>query len=146
MALHNLNPAKHRAAQDAIDAAQDAASAAKDVGGSEALALTDVGNIDTITIVGVCHFQRVDDTVTVSGAATVDTSGAGATTFGIAFPTGHGIANVAAATEVHGTYVDAAGDVGVIDGDASNERAECIFTAAADASRVGYFTFSYVAD
>jgi len=145
MAIHNISPARHLIYQTAIDDAQDAASVAKDVGGAEALAMTAVTNCTSV-IVGVCHFKRIDDVVIVSGRVTVDPTLAAATEFGIDFPTGHAIANVAAATEVHGAYVDANGDVGLISGDTTNERATVDFTAAADTSRVGSFVFSFVAD
>lgn len=147
MSLWNLNPAKHRAAQDAIDAAQDAASAAKDVGGSEALTFLDGTNLDGAPVtIGVTHFQRVDDTVTVSGRVTIDPTAGAATEFGIPFPTGHGIANVAAATEVHGHLICANGDVGLISGDVTNDRASVNYTSTDGTATTGYFTFSYVAD
>ncbi len=145
MAIHNISQARHLIAQTAIDDAQDTASAAKDVGGAEALAMSAVTNCTSV-IVGVCHFKRVDDIVIVSGRVTVDPTLAAAVEFGIDFPTSHAIANVAAATEVHGHYIDANGDVGLIEGDTTNERATVNFTAAADTSRVGYFMYSFEAD
>ncbi len=144
MALHNETPARHQARQAAADAAQNAALLS--VGDTEALAITAGTNCDTTVIVGVCHFQRVDDIVTVSGRVTVNTGGAGATDFQIALPAAHNIANIAAAAEIHGSYVDASGDVGLISGDAANETAKVDFTSGADSTRVGAFTFSYEAD
>lgn len=131
MARHNLNPAKLAELRRGV---------------AEALAFTGVTNIDTAVIVGVCHVQRVDDVVTVSGRVTIDPTAAAATEFGIDFPARQGIVNVANAAEVHGIYVDEDGDSGIISGDTTNERATVNFTAAAGTSRVGYFTFSYVAD
>ncbi len=149
MALHNEPPQRHQSRQAAVDAAQDVVVAALDLtgaGGTEALAFTTGTNVNAATIVGVAHFQRVDDIVIVSGRVTIDTDASGATDFQIALPAAHDIANIAAATEIHGSYVDADGDVGLISGDITNETAQVDFTSGADSTRVGAFLFSYVAD
>jgi hypothetical protein len=153
MAAHNLSPAKllaHNEGLNLDDLAAAAVAAAvadiADIGGTEALAFTGVTNIDTVVIVGVCHFQRVDDTVVVSGRVTIDPTAGAATEFGIALVTGHLIANIAAATEVHGIMVAANGDSGVISGDATNERATVNYTSTDGTATVGYFIFTYEAD
>lgn len=147
MATHNLSPLKHRVHQDAVDAAQNAANAAANIGGAEALTFYDVTNLDGVpTIVGVCHFQRVGNVVTVSGRVTIDPTAGAATEFGIAFPTGHEIADVADADEVHGIMVAANGDSGIVSGDATNDRATVNYTSTDGTATVGYFSFSYVAD
>lgn len=132
MSLHTLPPARHQA---------------RHVGGSEALTFYDGTNLDTTpVIIGVCHFHRVDDVVIVSGRVTIDPTAAAATEFGIAFPTDHAIANVAAATEVHGVFTAANGDAGTISGDTTNERASVNYTAVGGTATTGAFTFSFIAD
>ena len=145
MALHNEAPAIHHARQAAVDAAQD--EALLSVGDSESLTFYDGTNLDGVPVtIGVTHFQRVDDIVVVSGRVTIDPTIGAATEFGIAFPTGHGIANVAAATEVHGYLVCANGDVGLISGDTTNERASVNYTSTDGTATTGHFIFSYEAD
>jgi hypothetical protein len=150
MADHNLSPARHLAAQVAVDDAQDVVVAALDatgVGSSEALTFLDGTNLDNAPVtIGVTHFQRVDDIVIVSGRVTIDPTAGGAVEFGIPFPTGHAIADVAAATEVHGHLICANGDAGLISGDTTNERASANYTATDGTATTAYFTFSYVAD
>lgn len=147
MALHNEGPARHQSRQAATDAAQDAAGAAKDIGSSEALTFFDGTNLDGAPVtIGVTHFHRVDDVVIVSGRVTIDPTAGGAVEFGIPFPTSHGIADVAAATEVHGHIICANGDAGLISGDTTNERASVNYTATDGTATTGYFAFSYVAD
>lgn len=150
MAIHNLPPARLKEYHDDIDDAQDVVIAALDatgVGSSEALTFLDGTNLDNAPVtIGVTHFHRVDDIVIVSGRVTIDPTAGGAVEFGIPFPTGHGIADVAAATEVHGHIICANGDAGLISGDTTNERASVNYTATDGTATTGYFTFSYVAD
>ncbi len=150
MALHNEPPARHRGRQVAADAAQDAVVSALDasgVGDNEALTFLDGTNLDGAPVtIGVTHFERQDDIVTVSGRVTIDPTAGNPVEFGIPFPTGHAIANVAAATEVHGYLICANGDVGLISGDTTNNRASVNYTASDGTETTGYFTFSYEAD
>ena len=132
MSLHTLPPARHQA---------------RHVGGSEALTFYDGTNLDNApVIIGVCHFHRVDDVVIVSGRVTIDPTAGGAVEFGIDFPTDHAIADVAAATEVHGTITCANGDAGTISGDTTNERASVNYSATDGTATTGAFVFSLVAD
>jgi hypothetical protein len=149
MAIHNLPPARLKSYHDDEDSDQNVVIAALDATGSgvsEALAFTVGSNVTTAVIVGTCRYQRIDDVVTVSGSVTVDLDSTGASVFLIAFPTLADIANVAAAAEVSGVYIDADGDIGVIVGDVTNDAAEVTFSATAATARIGHFWFSYVAD
>ncbi len=106
------------------------------------LAITDGANV-AVSAAGPARFQRIGNTVFVSGSLTVDTTlGAPtATDLNIALPIASALA---AATELSGTIVGNGGaDVGTIVGDAGTDDALAAWSASHTDVQTYTYQFSY---
>lgn len=104
--------------------------------------LTNVANLDGSTAYS-CQYMRVDTVVTVSGQVEVNpTLAATSTQLGISLPVASNLAN---ANECAGSAgaSGVAGQVAAIRGDATNNRAELVFTAGDVTNQPMFFTFAY---
>ncbi len=103
--------------------------------------LTNVANLDASTAYS-CQYLRVGSVVTVSGRVDVDPTAAVATQLGISLPVASNLAN---ANECAGTgFASAiAGQGAAIRGDATNDRAEMVWTAVDITNQPMFFSFCY---
>jgi hypothetical protein len=106
--------------------------------------LTNGTNVTSSTA-SSCQYMRVGNTVTVSGKINVTPTSTGATDLGISLPIASAIANdnECGGTGAVGNTTDLFGSVR---GDATNDRAELIFTIGATGTTSAqdwYFTFTY---
>lgn len=106
--------------------------------------LTNGTNVTSSTA-SSCQYMRVGNTVTVSGKVNVSPTTTGATALGISLPIASAIANnnECAGTSTVGSTTDLFGSVR---GDATNDRAEMIFTigvTGTTSAQDWFFTFTY---
>lgn len=110
-------------------------------GGTYTPTLTGVANVSASTAY-VCHYMRVDGTVTVSGKVDIDPNvSATSTKLGMSLPIASDIGTVADVGGV-GSCVDISQVAGIL-GDVTNNRAQFEFINTTTANRSFYFTFSY---
>lgn len=106
--------------------------------------LTNTTNVASSTA-SSCQYMRVGNTVTVSGKINITPTSTGATALGISLPIASAIANnnECGGTGTVGNTIDLFGS---IRGDATNDRAELIFTidvSGTTSAQDWYFTFTY---
>lgn len=111
--------------------------------GTYGATFTNVANLDSTPSSTTCQYLRVGNTVTVSGAVTIDPTAAVATRCGISLPIA---SDFASAGQCAGTAAapGVASQCAAILGDSTNNRAEMQWIASNLTSQIMYFTFTYL--
>ena len=101
--------------------------------------LTGVANVDTATAYA-CKYLRVGNIVHVAGKLDIDCTAVALTQLGISLPIA---SNLAGDGDARGTAASLIPETMVIRGDATNDRAEMIYTAVSTANHGVSFQFTY---
>lgn len=108
--------------------------------GTYTISLTNVTNI-TSSIPSTFQFIRVGNVVTVSGAVDITASGSGATILGISLPVASALAGSNQCAG-HGHCTQFA--FGRVEGDATNDRAQYVYSSPGSGSLVHFIHFTYL--
>lgn len=101
--------------------------------------ITDTTNVESSSA-PKAFYRRSGSYVFVQGHVTVDPTAAAATEIGISLPVA---SDLGAATDLSGLAVSNTGEIGVVIGDATNNRAKLNYTSAADTASTLRFSFAY---